>query len=249
MTDTPRTQAELLAIFANNQNHDITAQDMRDFVKSARPAFGYEDAAFYSVTYNASTTLATIPAGGATGFAATTLVFPWGPNIVSGANQFHRGVDLLGTFSILDTDPAVTWATVDSGNAFDLRTGTWFWQVQASFIGDAFAFPASSTVNIPVGLALDQATYDPDFSGASDGTEAYLYDNWNNALFSQPCIPQINTYPLGQDPGEAVTLSWFGIVINDTPDPKPFVMIGYGLPGWTTDMHALAYGLNIWSMR
>ncbi len=34
MTDTPRTEAELLTIFADNQNHGITAQDMRDYVKS-----------------------------------------------------------------------------------------------------------------------------------------------------------------------------------------------------------------------
>lgn len=34
MTDTPRTEAELLTIFADQQNHGITAQDMRDFVVS-----------------------------------------------------------------------------------------------------------------------------------------------------------------------------------------------------------------------
>src|SRR6476620_8788190 len=35
MTDTPRTQEELLAIFATNGEGAITAQDMRDFVVSA----------------------------------------------------------------------------------------------------------------------------------------------------------------------------------------------------------------------
>lgn len=34
MTDTPRTRAELLTDFADNQNHAITAQDMRNFVES-----------------------------------------------------------------------------------------------------------------------------------------------------------------------------------------------------------------------
>lgn len=40
MTDTPRTEAELLTIFADNQNHDITAQDMRDFVVSGQNFYG-----------------------------------------------------------------------------------------------------------------------------------------------------------------------------------------------------------------
>lgn len=34
MTDTPRTQAELLALFADNNAGEISAQDMRDFVAS-----------------------------------------------------------------------------------------------------------------------------------------------------------------------------------------------------------------------
>ena len=37
MADTPRTQAELLVIFADNVTQDISAQDMRDYVLSVTP--------------------------------------------------------------------------------------------------------------------------------------------------------------------------------------------------------------------
>lgn len=38
MTDTPRTQAELLSLFADNSSGAITPQDMRDFVVSVMPS-------------------------------------------------------------------------------------------------------------------------------------------------------------------------------------------------------------------
>jgi hypothetical protein len=252
MTDTPRTRAELLTDFADQQNHGITAQKMRNFVVSSSVDPLYRGFSYWSVTGNGSTVLATVPAAGSTTFG-DVVILPFGVNKAMGASEFHAGIQYRDdSYSILDTDPDVTWATVDAGNAFMLEPGLWNWRTHvATTSAHAFTVPASPTVSVPMFVSLEQAEYDStfDWPADADGTQPFVYAGWQNSLEAQVDFPVVTNYPLGQDPGETRVLDVSGVVLNDTDVAKPFMLVGFCQVGWTSAVDLVAYSLGLWRSR
>ncbi len=109
MTDTPRTEAELLTIFADQQNHGITAQDMRDFVVSAQTPH----ARFYSATNGAMT----IPTGTST-FPDYDQAFMFDPHGYLASGSYV-------STSQSKTYPHGSWLRLPAGLWVGTLTSTW----------------------------------------------------------------------------------------------------------------------------
>lgn len=147
MTDTPRSESELLTIFADNTSGDISPQDMRDFVVSV-PALGTTDV-FNVKDYGAvgdgttddttafNTTVAAVPAGGA------VIYFPPGT---------YRGTFDAGTTKPVTIQGSGMRATILKGTATTiLRIGKNGSSIRDLTVTDSNATNHASTVAVQVG--------------------------------------------------------------------------------------------------
>jgi hypothetical protein len=250
MTDTPRTEAELLTAFEAGQVGTIDSQKVRDFVVSTRPSPLFKRNWTGLVYKDNATSIKTITAAGATSFGPTT-VLGWKSSKPAGSLEQYAGEDIVSNaYSLAGTDPLSSYGVdVGADQALMLEPGYWFWSATIDVTAtDAFPFPASSTVSVPVELFFDQAEYDTTFSGPTDGTAPYLYSQFGT-MDVLPVVPRINAFPRGQDPGEGRHQQYRGINVNDTDSAKPFVLFIQTQPGWTTDLHLVSYFLRTFQLR
>jgi len=229
MTDTPRTLDEILTLLADNTSRAISAQDLRDFAVSAMQrnyeGFGWRNAA-------ANLTLTAHPTN-----YGTTVVAPFGVNRPGGAETGGGTSYLDPDYELAGSDPASAYGVdVDAGNAIMLPPGKWR---VATVARDGTGVAKDSDPIPHFSAYLDQVAFDPDFDGALDGSEPFMYQSFFNPMMVE------NAQTIVDGDGLIVTYWATYTVVNDTPDPQPFAMYLYTLPGRTTNVALNFYGFTV----
>jgi hypothetical protein len=244
MTDTPRTKDELLADFADQQNHGITPQKMRNMVVSVKDAPWQHFMTFVAFKDN-TTSLLTLPNNGS-GYGAPTLMPLDIANVPAGAAVQYSGISRIdGAYALEAADPRNAWGfDIPAGNAIMLPPESiWRYGVFATVkTADAWSVPAASPgPSFPFYAYIDQAEYDPLHSYPNaDPTGSYIYEAYYNNLWSS--VDSLVTNAAGK-------LNFWnasGTIANDKTTPAPFVLLGYTFPGWSTDVHLTQWGFNLW---
>lgn len=193
MTDTPRTEAELLTIFADNQNHGITAQDMRDFVVSTAKLDRTQAVSLYcfgqsiSIANNTQINLPfDVTNAMYTGTIGNerTLYDPQG-YVTTGADDPEPYAGLLGGFYLTGLPVGSVWCVqlivVFASGTFD--------PTDVVYLSSPYAAP-------PYEPPVDPA--DDDAQGIW-GTPNYAYGAFNIQRFVSPLLTGIFTMPLYDD--------------------------------------------------
>lgn len=233
MTNTPRTQAELLAIFADGQQQGISAQDMRDFVVSVFPT---TTDSFAFVTVAISLPIATLPAAANTSSFGlpTPLTLATARRTVSStlpADWFDSAYTLDGS------DPTNSWGiTWPTDSAMMLPTGTYSYQFAVYWSPTGIA---PSGLLCPVFGLIDQAEYDPDFSQPVDRSQPFVYPGYYNG----GGMSTMSTFTSG-DHSLAYVQTTAGVLVNDEAEPKPFVTLAY-TQGYTSSVAVSATQFQI----
>lgn len=242
MTDTPRTLEELQTILADNATRSISAQDLRDLMISIAqpiPGAGFLGAKPYeSISFaNTSGAAVTLPNNGAT--YGDIVVAPYGSNRPGGA-EARRGRDLISaSYSLAGSDPTSAYGVdVDAGNAFMLETGVWRVDTLIQAASPGFDWPGAGFP--PINAYFDQVSYNPDFSGALDGTEPFYQPAWFNPATVDYQLP-IPSYATSK----YRTLWTSFVIVQDSPDPQPFALYMYTSPGWSSDVATTFYGVYL----
>jgi hypothetical protein len=245
MTDTPRTQAELLSIFADAQpSGSITPQDMRDFVVTTNPGPLYAAFSRHTQYKDGVTVLATLPAASAHLWGDNTAL-PW--NAGGGVFDSPAGPDFISdSYTLAGSDPTSAYGIdIDANVAWFVPPGIWEFAVFSQVtIADAYTFPASVATMSPYELIFDQVRYDPD-ADTTDGTVPYLYDAFYNPVGYTRIPPYITAFSDGDPPGYGRIGFQHGRIINDKDSPQPFALYGYTQPGWEADVHLVYYALDV----
>jgi hypothetical protein len=248
MTDTPRTRAELLTDFANNQNHGITAQKMRNLVESI--ATPVREDVLDPVKMSTDTTLQIFtnvisgtnrPKAGATGAGSWSDPIQVGVTLTQMRDQlgvWQNGVVYdwaSGPDAWIDKDYHIDAANprnsyggygLDLDSAFMLPPGVFDVYVYAVFT-PAIDWGQSFSRNVQ--LYFDQAEWD---GGAHSVPQLQAdlhnhvpgawYEAFFNPLFTYYQSPAYATAPTNWTNYQAASR-----VINDAESPMPFVLLTY----------------------
>lgn len=223
MTDTPRTQAELLTtVFQDGQIGAISAQDMRDFVVSlSQPVEGgslgsplRERLGYLAINQPAG--YVTLPAASDTSHNGDVVLIPLNaasPYVVYSPDP---GGWFDNAFALSASAPESAWGLeIAAGDVAMLPTGMYDFSA-FMYVGSV----AADLGDLPIRCEFDQQTYDPDFVNPADTSVPWIYDGYFG--------PVLWNYQAVQTPnGTIVSTVTSGRVINDTPDPKPFALMGY----------------------
>lgn len=223
MTDTPRTEEELLTIFEDGQIGTIAAQDMRDMVVSARAGKLDKTQAFSLYAYGQSIAVPTN-----TGFN-----LPFDPD-----NAMYTGTQDLNdpngyvTTSADDPDP---YYGLDGG--FYLKglepNSVWCLQLSCGFAAGTFAPEDGIQVVAPVVGPNYPGDTDPDDAGGIFGAPTYAYTAvqampWNagthGAMYSG-----IATLPLYADDRFDLWNLLAGYIYQNSGDTQTLVNVEYDM--------------------
>ena len=197
MTDTPRTRAELLSDFADQQNHGITAQKMRNFALSSVGLDKAEGVSLYC--YSQSISILDL----------TTLAFPW--DVTNALYSGTIGVER----TLYDPNGYVSTAS-DGAEPYGGRAGgfylknlppdsVWCTQVSVTFTTGTFAAtdPLFAAAGYPQPNYAFPGDVSDDTAGGVFGYPTYAYGAVATASFGALSINQlfsgIGTFPLYDD--------------------------------------------------
>lgn len=159
MTDTPRTRDELLALFADNSTHEISAQDMRDLIVTT-VAPPLRQRSFIFQRYNAGGHT-TIPAT-TSGNTSENVALDIDPNATP--SLYANMIDPAGWWNdsyTLDADDDASWLGYDiDGKILMLPPGV--------YVTDVF-ITTTSAIDVSTQWAIGtiaQATFDVDFDAS-----------------------------------------------------------------------------------
>jgi hypothetical protein len=242
MTDTARSLAAIKALLADNSTAQISPQDLRDVVESiANPIPGGGFDADLTMDYFASSHLPglTLPGGGS----------PWGETkmLSMGSTTNLNGLidpsGWLGTsFTSAASDPDNAWSVdIAARDAVLLPRGLYRAEW---FFGFTAGIPESFTNATAVTGAIDQATFDPDFSGPYDGSVPYLWRDYRGG-FDGDWYGKFPRYNVG---GVWIAQVGSAVIVNDESDPKPFALF-VGTVDYPDDVTLSYWGVNIWKIR
>jgi len=87
---------------------------------------------------------------------------------------------------------------------------------------------------------VDQVSYDPDFSGANDGTEPWMWPGFYNPIFATTPMPFINI-----NSGKYSSVVGLNTIVNDTDEEQPVAAYMYTMPGQSSNVDITLYGVEL----
>lgn len=258
MPDTSRTADELKALFPDNALRSIHPSAMRDFIESLKNPVtggGFEPKPHIEKKYmslvigkDSVTPLFTLPKSTGPASYGHIVQLTWSiAGQPAGTYRSYQGANWLSpTFTQLGSNPDSAWGLdILANQAILLPYGVYEYSMLAGVkAADAFAFPAYTPgPNFPLALYLDQAKYDSVGWSAipTDGSVPWVYPKYtNDILWSDMSPPSLN------QSGKTQIFFATGSVMNDMPDPQPFIALAYtGLGQTVEDINLVVARLSI----